>query len=68
MPGKQKPFGLIGMKIIFFFLVLFLDHRLEFERPMYSNDELLQSVQTVPRWVNNNPKEAAPQKEEEIDY
>lgn len=30
---------------------------MEFDRPTYSNDELMQSVLTVPRYVNNRPEE-----------
>jgi len=37
---------------------------LEFERPAYSNEELMASIQTVPRLVNNKPGE----KHEEKDY
>ncbi len=39
------------------------DHWAEFDRPTYSNEELLSSVNTVPRFVNNNED-----KEEEVDY
>jgi len=38
---------------------------LEFERPTYSNEDLMHSVQTVPRYVNNN---APPESEEDVDY
>lgn len=30
---------------------------MEFDRPTYSNEELMQSVQTVKRYVNNRPEE-----------
>jgi len=30
---------------------------MEFERPVYSNDELMQSVQTIKRLVNNDPED-----------
>jgi hypothetical protein len=32
---------------------------MEFDRPTYSNDELMQSVLTVPRYVNNTEEELA---------
>jgi hypothetical protein len=39
---------------------------MEFERPIYSNEELFASVKTVPRYVNNTN---APEKDqEEVDY
>jgi len=43
---------------------------LEFERPIYSNEELLASVQTVPRFVNNKtpPKTPNSLEPEEVDY
>jgi NAD+ kinase len=38
---------------------------MEFERPIYTNEELLQSVNTVPRYVNNLPE---PNNQEEVDF
>ncbi len=40
---------------------------LEFERPIYTNEELLQSVSSVPRMVNNEGP-ISKQEEEEDDY
>jgi len=39
---------------------------MEFDRPTYSNDELMKSVQTVPRYVNNRKEED--EKYEEVDF
>jgi len=37
---------------------------MEFERPTYSNEELMASAQTVPRYVNNRPNDQV----DEVDY
>jgi hypothetical protein len=37
---------------------------MEFDRPTYSNEELLKSVNTIPRYVNNRDSTA----EYEVDY
>eukprot|EP01113_Clastostelium_recurvatum_P032405 TRINITY_DN4166_c0_g1_i1.p1 TRINITY_DN4166_c0_g1~~TRINITY_DN4166_c0_g1_i1.p1 ORF type:complete len:346 (-),score=81.51 TRINITY_DN4166_c0_g1_i1:25-1062(-) len=38
---------------------------MEFDRPTYSNEELMQSVQSVPRYVNNFPNKEEDEKIEE---
>jgi len=42
------------------------DGWMEFDRPIYSNEELLQSAQSVPRYVNNKPEDR--EKYEEVDF
>jgi len=38
---------------------------MEFERPTYTNEDLMNSVLTVPRFVNNTKN---PENDEEVDY
>jgi hypothetical protein len=46
------------------------DGWLEFERPTYSNEELMRSVMTVPRYVNNisKPEDKDDEGEDKVVY
>jgi hypothetical protein len=41
-----------------------MENWMEFERPTYSNEELLASANAVPRYVNNRPNDQT----EDVDY
>ena len=41
---------------------------MEFDRPMYSNEELMESVSGVPRYVNNTPKDVDLNSDEKVNY
>jgi NAD+ kinase len=44
------------------------DGWMEFDRPMYSNEELMESVSNVPRYVNNTPKDVDFKSDEKVNY